>query len=191
MTIQTANIEVDAGEARRLYRQYRKHVSFSTEIDDEIRKTYQAIAQGKVVIRALESIRLAGINDEKLPKLAIARATWKECHLTMQQSGSAVMSDRQWPKRSRMNRFDFPEGTFSGAAWRHNVVSQVPLVPVYLRPNKSLENYHILFEPEWRRAVPIDPILLRRIGRGDMWVVVAAWDLTPVEQAALSTRLQS
>lgn len=37
--------------------------------------------------------------------------------------------------------------------------------------------------------MPKDPYLLRRIGKGDMWLVVAAWDLTEVERAALATRL--
>jgi hypothetical protein len=32
-------------------------------------------------------------------------------------------------------------------------------------------------------------MLLRRIGRADLWLVVAGWDLTEVERAALSTRL--
>jgi hypothetical protein len=42
---------------------------------------------------------------------------------------------------------------------------------------------------EWRKVVPKDPYLLRRIGDGDMWVVVAHWDLTEVERAALAHRL--
>jgi hypothetical protein len=41
----------------------------------------------------------------------------------------------------------------------------------------------------WRPAPPVDPMLLRRIGLADLWVVLAAWDLTPVEQAALAARI--
>jgi hypothetical protein len=64
----------------------------------------------------------------------------------------------------------------------------VPIVPVYLRPKRGLANYHVLWEAEWRRIPPHDPMLLRRIG-GDMWLVVAQWDLTEVERAALATRI--
>jgi hypothetical protein len=36
---------------------------------------------------------------------------------------------------------------------------------------------------------PVDPILLWCIGAADLWVVYAAWDLTPVEQGALAARM--
>jgi hypothetical protein len=67
----------------------------------------------------------------------------------------------------------------------------LPLVPLPLRPKRALTNYHVLWEAEWRRAVPVDPLLLRRLGKGDLWLVVAQWDLTPVEVAALSTRVNA
>ena len=65
----------------------------------------------------------------------------------------------------------------------------VPLIPLPLRPKRGLENYHVLWEAEWTGKVPFDPMLLRRIGRADLWLVVAGWDLTEVERAALATRL--
>ena len=65
----------------------------------------------------------------------------------------------------------------------------VPIVPLHLRPKRGLQNYYTLWEAEWGPIVPKDPMLLRPIGKGDMWLVVAAWDLTEVERAALSTRL--
>ena len=34
-------------------------------------------------------------------------------------------------------------------------------------------------------------VLLRRMGRGDLWLVMAAWDLTEVERAALQARVTS
>ena len=44
-------------------------------------------------------------------------------------------------------------------------------------------------DPDWkRRAVPRDPFLLRHLGKGDLWVVVAMWNLTEVERAALQAR---
>jgi len=67
----------------------------------------------------------------------------------------------------------------------------VPLIPVHLRPKRGLANYHILWEAEWRRLPPVDPLLIRRLGKGDLWVVVAAWDLTEVERAAIAARMSS
>lgn len=65
----------------------------------------------------------------------------------------------------------------------------MPLIPVHLRPRHALDNYHVLWEAEWSRVVPRDPYLLRRIGNADLWLVLAAWDLTEVERAALATRV--
>ena len=65
----------------------------------------------------------------------------------------------------------------------------MPIIPVHLRPKRGLANYHVLWEAEWERVVPRDPYLLRRIGKADLWLVVAHWELSPVEMAALSTRV--
>ena len=67
--------------------------------------------------------------------------------------------------------------------------AQLPLIPVHLRPKRGLENYHILWEAEWEPIPPRDPYLLRRIGKADLWLVVAHWDLTEVERAVLATRV--
>src|SRR5258708_726163 len=77
----TTPIVLDRAKARELWRSYRSHVHYSTPIDDEIRRVYELTGQGRVVIRALDSIRDAGLNTEGLPKLAIARADGRSCYL--------------------------------------------------------------------------------------------------------------
>lgn len=186
--MKTESLTMDRGEALKLYREYKKHQHYSEPIDDAIRRAYQLIAQGRMVIRALESVRTAGLNAEGWPKLAICRADLKTCYLTMWRDGSARMANERWP-RVRSKIVNFPLGTFPTIAQSKDGEAIVPLVPVHLRPKRALENYHVLWEAEWTRVVPRDPMLLRRIGKGDMWLVVAAWDLTEVERAALSTRL--
>ena len=62
-------------------------------------------------------------------------------------------------------------------------------MPIHLRPKRGLANYHVLWEAEWTPSPPRDPFLLRRIGKADLWLVVAQWDLTEVERAALATRV--
>ena len=191
----TEQLLLDRKEARELYRAYKKHQHYSEPIDDAIRRTYQLIAQGRMVIRALESVKAAGLNAKGWPNLGLCRADFERCYLSLWRDGSAKMADDRWA-RTKSKIISFPTGTFTGVPeykekWQssHDAESIVPLVPIHLRPKRGLQNYHILWEAEWTRAVPKDPMLLRRIGKGDMWLVVAAWDLTEIERAALATRL--
>lgn len=203
--METTHVTVDRAEAERLYRKYKEHRAYSEPIDWEIQRTYQLLAKGKLVIRALESIAKAGANAENLPKLALASATTKVCHLTRGRDGSAVMSStpNRWhrPKRNtftwRADSFEFAPNTFPMETWmqppcrarRSEHQAQVPLIPLHLRPKRGLPNYYILWEAEWEPVPPRDPYLLRRIGKADLWLVVAHWDLTEVERAALATRI--
>jgi hypothetical protein len=173
-------------------------------MDAEIRAAYQALARGRLVIKALESIKTAGVKTEGLdigfPKLALVRADAPTCKVQMSHDGSATMhaGDIQlrygWRRSTGVieskNVFHFDRATFpppKNGRWQGEAVT--PLVPLTMRPRRGLANYHILFEAEWSRIPPVDPFLLRRIGRADLWVVVAMWDLTPVERAVLSTRV--
>ena len=192
--METTQLALDRTEARRLYREYRKHQHYSTPLDDEIRRTYQLIAQGRVIIQAIASIAAAGLGADGLPKLAICRADQSQCYLEMTESGRAFfysgertpLGHEQW----RVVRVETPNFQTKGARYRWNrATAIVPPVPIHLRPKRGLANYHILWEAEWTRIPPRDPLLLRRIGKGDMWLVVAAWDLTEVERAALAARL--
>ncbi|MEY9493723.1 hypothetical protein [Bradyrhizobium elkanii] len=177
--------------ARDLYHQYLKHKHYSTPIDREVLSVYQKLAAGKLVIKALESVATAGVDEQGLPKLAIARADQKICHLSMSGNGAATMSPggRRPARRGATTWFDFPAGTFAGKPGWRNAESLVPQAPLHLRPKHALQNYTVLFEADWRKAPPIDPFLLRRIGKADLWLVLAVWDLTEVERAVLAGRL--
>jgi hypothetical protein len=129
-------------------------------------------------------------------------ATAKKCHLIRYNTGEIQMSPNEGFSRSkkhnlyfRQNTFVFPADSFP-LSWdrKHRVsrsdhAAQLPLIPAHLRPQRGLANYHILWEAEWEPLPPRDPYLLRRIGKADLWLVVAHWDLTEVERAALSTRV--
>jgi len=187
-------VTIEPAKARELWRAYKTHLHYSTPIDREVMSAYQKLAQGKLVIKALESIKTAGVNDQGLPKLAIARADAEVCRLLVRgSSGEAVMytgdnTSSHGPSNSV--RFNFPSGTFpeSIRGW-HNAQAIVPSAPLHLRPKRAMQNYHILWEAEWTKAPPNDPFLLRRLGKGDLWLVLAMWDLTEVEKAALAARL--
>jgi hypothetical protein len=186
-----AKIELDRSEARRLQHEYKAHRAFQTEQDREIERTYRLIAAGKVVIQARESIRLAGLGADGFPKLALTRADAKTCRVQMATNGECRMwMDDGWMPRAESKRVILPPGTFPERKDWAKAEGVVPLIPVHLRPKTALENYHILWEAEWRRVVPRDPYLLRHVG-GDIWIVLAAWDLTEVERAAMATRLSA
>jgi hypothetical protein len=185
-------VTISRDAARDLWRAYQKHKHYSTPIDKEVANAYQKLAQGKLVIKALESVATAGVNERGLPLLAIARADARTCRLSMYGNGGAVMSTGNGPSRRNTTstvRFEFPAGTFPGTAGWKNAESVVPHPPLHLRPKRGLQNYHVLYEAIWTKAPPVDPFLIRRLGKGDLWLVLAMWDLTEVERAALAARL--
>ena len=52
----------------------------------------------------------------------------------------------------------------------------------------SRQSERLMESPAAPPTIP-DHTLLRRIGKADLWLVVAAWELTLVEQAALAARV--
>lgn len=185
-------LKMDPERARELWRKYQSHRAHQAPHDAEIAAIYKRIAQGKTVIRAFESIRAAGVDERGLPRLAIARADapsiwlnqreqrvqfgesrWTNYRAKIAHTSKTVVMD--WPG------FRMPNGQFQAT---------VPIIPVHLRPKRGLANYHILWEVEWTKRYPVDPYLLRRFG-GDAWLAVAAWNLTDVERAVMSNRLNS
>ena len=192
-------IQMTREKARELYRGYKKHLHYSQPIDRECMRAFQLLAKGRLIIKALESIKAAGLNDKGLPKLAICRADALCCECRIDGNGAGRMHDARVQPRSAKGRwgptqesasvFTFPRGTFRLNQGTWSAKALVPSPPLNLRPVRGLANYHILWEAEWTKIVPRDPYLLRRIGKADLWLVVAAWDLTEVERAALATRL--
>lgn len=182
----TATIEFDRTEAQAAYKLYREHRGAHTKEDAEISRIYYQIGKGRKVIRAHESIRAAGLDELRRPKLALIRADIKKCSLQPYESDAVTFSDASDPwvrQRSKAVKVAWP-----GRVSVHDrYTALVPLIPVHLRPSDALDKYHILWEADWER-VPVDPMLLKRLS-GDAWLVVAAWDLTSVEQAVLAGRL--
>lgn len=195
MSMDVVEVPVTREKARELMKAYRDHRSAQTPEDRAIERAYREIASGRVLIRALESIKTAGLDELGRPKLAIVRADHKRVRMSISPSSGASFQPMT---------FTPGRGRWSSARWattaHHpltvpdlrsaqyvNAEAVVPLIPVHLRPQTALDNYHILWEADWH-AVPVDPMLLRRLG-GDLWIVVAAWDLTEVERAVMASRV--
>jgi hypothetical protein len=180
-------LKMDQEKARELWRKYQAHLAGQTKADQEIAAVYKRLAQGRTVIRALESIRSAGVTEEGYPRLAIARADEKQIGVRLAPNKTEWEFTPGYPIRSRsrvLTVTDVPPGKDYA-----RILSDVPLIPIHLRPKHNLAGYHVLFEADWREY-PIDPYLLRRFG-ADAWLVVAAWDLTTVERAVMANRISA
>lgn len=188
----SAVITVDPAVARKALQDYRNAKAPATDDDRAIMTAYREIARGKVVVQALQSIRNAGREpDTWLPKLAIVRADAKHCRCEVSETrvtfSPATVGWRARKQRVIVDRM--PEIAPPAGRWFKDGIAIVPIVPLHLRPKYDLRNYSILWEADWT-AVPHDPLLLRRL-KGDLWIVLAAWDLTEVERAVLSQRVPS
>ena len=190
----TEPVVIGRAEAHKLWQKYQTHKHYQNPMDAEIERIYKEISKGKLVIRALASVVSAGVDAEGMPALAIARADSAKCFLNLWSDGSARMATTEWVngRTAATNTFGFPAGSFPDNRkinGRRHAVALTPHIPPDIRPRRGLANYHILWEAEWHMRPPVDPMLLRRIGKGDLWLVVGAWDLTPVERAAMAARL--
>ncbi len=194
-------ITVDRAEAKARYEEYRAHRQFETPIDAEIKRAYRAIAQGSVVIQALKSIVAAGAHADGTARLGLVRADQTRCIFDRSTAGAFQLfapGHRRATAAADM-RFAFPDGslpsakdTWSPGGWWREREAVVPMIPIRLRPPaKDLSKFHIIWEAEWNLTVPVDPMLLRRLGKGDLWLVCAAWDLTEIERAVLAARVHT
>lgn len=188
-------IEVTEEEATAKLAEYQALlVEERTAEDDAIAQAYRAAKRGLRVIRLTQAIAIGGWFDSGLPRIGIARATWQECHVRW-TSDDLMFGDESWPRNMGAlvgrNTVRVPMHDVAVPEYRAMRVARapVPLVPPRHRPKLSrLRNCHILWEVEaWNPVPSRDPALIRHI-RGDLWSVLATWDLTELELAVLAQR---
>lgn len=201
--MELAVMDMPKTEARKAFLAYRNAVrehkhSEMTELDAQLMRGYRALSQGKQVLSLQQTIIAGGFDTSlgvrfmgkwtpiQLPRLAIARANQATCWTKGVDSNGVVQfnTDRDfWRSRSRqritVGGMPIEQGCAPGEA-----SAIVPIIPPDLRPAHDLGNYHVLWEADWRMTAPRDPALLRHIG-GDLWAVLATWDLTELERAVL------
>lgn len=193
--IETATLEVPQEEARGLYAKWLAHCRGEhTRQEAAIKDAYRELARGVKLIDLKRTIVNAGVDEQSRPKLAAIRADAKRCcYHNYSFPAFYLPSKSHWDRETsrvksvvRLPRGSLPECTKplrGGGVMHRHLEAIVPLVPPHLRPAGNLSRYVILWEADWEDA-PVDPLLLRPLG-GEIYKVVAAWDLTPVEQAAL------
>jgi hypothetical protein len=166
---------------------------------------YAALAEGTPLISVTEAIRGGGFDEQKRPKLAIARADRKQVHFQWRPGSPwATFDTRKGSRESNSLLCEIDMGRTHGVL-NGNPPNQygaflegfalVPMIPADVRStvNVDLADCFILWEVEqWAdrplRSVPDrDPFLLKHLG-GDLYAVLAEWNLTELEQLVMTGR---
>lgn len=214
-----ASITMPVAQAREKVAEYLKSVrERHTREDHAILQGYKALAKGHTIIDLPKCIRLGGEFIEGhmagLPRIAVATAShefvwvsrWRDGTVRFLPGIISSWGPNRISDQRRKDCYRMPSGTLSpetkepssSAKTRHNspwsgtMRAMVPHVPPGLRPVHSLDGYAVLFEvEEWAPdpTAPRDPALLKHIG-GDLYAVLATWDLTPLEQSVLNGRVR-
>ena len=161
-------------------------------------EAYKHLAEGTVLLSLRASLEVAGrfASDSPLPKLAIARSDRREVKCTVRQSTATFNTSfaQRYGRVARDAVVDVP------LSWNSHWIDRyalVPMVPADVRPKHGqLRDFFTLWEVErWferpqSMKAPIDPMLLKHLG-GDLYAVVAQWDLTAVERLILEGAMRS
>jgi hypothetical protein len=161
----------------------------------QLETAYKAAAQGKPLIMLSEALRTAPLDEKGRPRLAVSRAD------RVQVRFQAWTGRWSWTSTARGQEFRNSQlqvlVDHTGADYRTpDGYALVPIVPPDVRGNHSLETHSILWEVEQWADRPIgarpdiDPLLLKHLG-GDLYAVVAEWDLTDIERAIMAARARS
>jgi len=211
MNVQTITISREVAEGK--LAAYEAQLKRRSDPEYEaLAAAYRVAAEGRPILNLLEVFRETGLGGDYRPKLAVARADRRQVRFgyvcqgwthdgflefntlkrsSWQYSGSLLISI-PFPNPNQVNPNTLP-------VWKHpetyprDGYALVPLVPAEVRPQGQLKDYFVLWEVEqWSdspiRATPDrDPYLLRHIW-GDLYEVVAEWELTELERQVMAGR---
>lgn len=189
-----ATLEITPEDATARLRHYHAQLGEERTVEDEaIAAGYRAAARGLPVIVLPQTIAAGGWFDDGLPRIAVVRADATVCYVEVHQGGQrhVVYCAERWDRgraRVGLHRVAVDVPPQDGRAWGRGSTI-VPTIPPQHRPKRRrMHRFHVLWEVErWQPIPPRDPALLRHI-RGDLWAVLATWDLTDLERAVLAGR---
>jgi hypothetical protein len=175
-----------------------KNPKLATQIDRDVMRGYKLLAKGARLVDVNEAIRHGGLNLAGLPKLAISRAHVASVRFSRTSDLAAYLWHDHAPRyrwsgnwyTSDTYRWVLPDNVFPWDKKDHReVMALTPLIPLPIRPARSLHNYFLLWEANWHPAPPRDPYLLQQV-TGSLMEIVAEWDVSDLELAAVSAAMQ-
>lgn len=194
------SISIPKEEAQKEWKEYNKILKERQEkYLKDMKNLYYHLKEGRKVLDIYKVFKDAGVSDAGFPKMAISLADKKTVYFLEDAKGSGRFSYDSWRGEWYKSDVLLPSNTFPEKRDEKGVPldsyklktlhTTVPIVPARYLPKGKLENYYILWEVEtWEEIIPPkDPILLRRIN-DNMFVVLAFWDLTPLERAIIHGR---
>ena len=181
---------------------WKEYLELLKNRDDEgakvLKEAYYHASKGRKIIDIYQAMQNAGVNKDGWPQLAICRADGKEGMFRRRAKGAGLFHHehlRRWDTGTRFSVL-LPEGCFMDLPvdeWNREKdqrYATIPTIPAKYYPKGKLEKYYILWEvEEWYEksqipVPPIDPFLLKRLSP-NLFVVLAEWDLTPLERAVI------
>jgi len=185
--------DMEEEEARRLWKEYTAGCKDNPKDKylDDMKKIYNQLKCGRKIVDINMVFEKAGVHEHNLqPKLAICQADATVCYCKYNMHGELIFSKRKLSRWDEAFKVDVEIKKFPKIA--NNVVLKtlVPPVPPSLRPKDDLSKYYILWDVDkWEIEPPKDPYLLKRI-TGNMYVVLAGWDLTELERSVIRGRVR-
>lgn len=197
-----AQFEVTQKEAAEQWKLYRDACKLNPKdaFSQDMKACYNQLKQGRKIIDMDETMKRGGLNMKGEPRLAVCRADALYCILYIKEDGTYRFTAGQDRRKVYVDDFTtsiFPKLTSQqikekgGDYWGLILRTVVPAIPPICKPKANLENYHVLWEvDEWKIIPPKDPYLLKRI-HGNIFVVLAGWNLSELERAVMKGRLSS
>lgn len=206
-------ITMEPEQAKAKLKAYRSNIHKDTEqVYAECAEAYEALAAGTPLIELTTAIREGGFDDKMRPRIAVGPADRSEVRFTWSGNETSALFDaafktshRGSPRLRRRINMGRQHGQVrnwkDGNGQIQTYVSTVdgyaliPMVPADVRPaTGQLRDWYVLWEvQEWAdkphtAPPPRDPYLIKHIG-GDLYAVLAEWDLTDLERAIMQRQI--
>lgn len=201
--IQLEEISEARSTAKVKWREYRTALRENKNQDyKDLTKAYNQLKGGRKLVDIFKAIQKGGIDENTYhPKLAIAQAKCTKVLCKYRQQGSVDYINTYKTKLWRWNvrKEDISLSNCLPAIPKEKFVNQwqsdfqleapVPIIPAKVMPKILTDDYYVLWEvDEWKLIPPTDPYLLKRITK-TLFVVLAGWNLTPLEKSVMHGRM--
>lgn len=189
MNLPTINMSRKA--AKEAFEHYRAAVRARHDAEDAaIMRGYKALSAGNQVLDLQAAFDAAGLDDLSRPRLAIAKAKDRRVFCILRDQVCVFTSQTNAWGSPRDNASDrvtvaLPANPDRRRMSQHrDLIAPVPNIPPQFRPKRIFATHRVLWEVEKWGEVPEDPMLLKALG-GNLYAVLAVWDLTELERAVL------